>query len=253
MRRFIVSTVILASLAAAPACGGSGVDLDESPLAQRLHKVAAITEKAKTAQTSATLDVEAKAEGKKPSKTTVLSEGVWSFEKNKGRQTLKIGPVNSELVVLGGVLYTKSPQPQDPARPWTKSPAKGAARLGTTDPQQTVSLLLGAREVKAGGTEEVRGESTDKYTFTIDIDAAASRLPEGESQAFEQSLKSLQRDELPATAWVDESGRLRRLRYTIATTAEKGSSKIVSTVELFDFGATVDVVAPPDSEITTTK
>lgn len=244
MRRLPVLTLFLVLLL--PACGDSGGDGDggrraATGLDKTVQDAAEATRDAGTARVAGELDVDS---GGKKAKLQI--EGEWSFAENEGRRRLS-GPVATELIEKGGVLYTKAPDPPDPARPWTRQSASGST-LGTTDPEQALDYLLGAKDAKAAGKEDVRGEPTDKYTVTIDLEDAIDALPEGERQALERSTASLKEKEFPAEVWLDGQGRLRRLRYGIGGEGDK-PSPITSTIELFDFGIPVSVEAPPASEI----
>lgn len=248
MRR--LSAVVLAAvLVLSAACGSDGGGPDTSPLAKTVHAVANTTAKAGSAKTSVELAVKSEVKGSDPKSSTILSEGEWDFEGDKGRSSIGAASFQTEVVVVGGVLYTKSPQPPNPAKPWTKAPAKGGNRLGTTDPEQALTFLRGASGVKEEKGDAVRGETTKKYSFTINIDDAARQLPEGDRQAFEKSVRALTKKDLPATVWVDAEGRMRRLRYSIVSTSDKGTTTITSTMEFFDFGAPVEVAAPPADQV----
>ena len=251
MRRLLVSLPLCLLLPLVASCGGGGGSsgVDDSPLAKRVRDVAEATENAKTAKTSGTLDVVSKQPDKPESKNTVSSEGVWNFADSEGHQSVDIGGSTVELITKGGSLYTKNPGAKDPAKPWTRTPAKGGARLGTTDPEQALTFLLGASDVSDEGKEDVRGESTTRYDFSIDIDAAAEQLPSGDREAFEKSLSSFKSDELPASIWVDDEGRMRRLRYEIRSESDKASVVITSTMELYEFGVDVTVEPPPAEQV----
>lgn len=248
MRR-LPSIVLAAVIAVSGACASEDKAPDSSPLAKRVQSVAATTTEAGSAKTSVELAVESSAEGEEPKKSTILAEGVWDFAANKGRSSIGVGTFQTEIVVLEGVLYTKSPQPTNPAKPWSKAPAKGGNRIGTTDPEQALTFLLGASGVKELEGEPIRGEATKKYSFTVDVKAAASQLPDGDRQAFEKSVGTLTKKDLPATVWVDAEGRMRRLSYSIVSKSDETSVSIVATMEFFEFGAAVDVAAPPAAEI----
>lgn len=247
MRRLSLAVVLALAAVLSASCSDGGGGQDDSPLAVEVRRVAETTAEAESAQVFTELQVETKAEGKKAQKVTIVSEGVWSFAKSEGRQSLSVAGRTTESITKGGSFYTEIVDPKDPARKWSRIPASGGARLGTNDPEQAIKLLLGASDVEKAGTETVREAETTKYTMDIDVDAAADRLPESEGDAFKQQLQG--RDSVPATVWVDEEGRMRRLRYTLATDKDGARSSIVATMELFDFGVEVQVTAPSEDEI----
>lgn len=245
MRR--LPALALVFVMAVAACGDSGGGDGDggrpaaTGLQKRIHDASDATRDAKTARVAGELDVDSKGQ-----KLKLTIDGEWNFTEKEGRRTLS-GPVVTELIVKGGVLYTKNPQPADPARPWTRQASSGSS-LGTTDPEQALTYLLGAKDVKAAGSEDVRGETTEKYTVTIDLEQAVDALPDGESQALERSTRSVKEKEFPAEVWLDGQGRMRRLRYGIGGSAEE-KSPVVSTIELYDFGVPVTVDAPPADQV----
>lgn len=253
MRRLPHAVLVLLTVVLATACGGEGgAEPDESPLAVRIREAGQTTEEQGSARVYTEVKVNtAGTEGKQAQKVTIAGEGVWSFSENEGRQVLSVANVQSESITKGGSLYTKNPNPEDPNRPWSRIPASGGARLGATDPEQAIKLLLGASEVERDGRETVREAETERFKFVIDGKAAAAQLPEGEAEAFEQQLQG--RSKIPATIWIDGEGRMRRLRYSLLSDDAKAGSSIIATMELFDFGVDVVIEAPKESEIQLTN
>ena len=90
---------------------------------------------------------------------------------------------------------------------------------------------------------------TKHYALIIDL----NRLAKGNEQ-MQQALKQLRGlmgTKLPAEAWIDDQGLLRKLtlNFTLANTPD-GPFRMSLSEELYDFGAAVAVQTPPASEVT---
>lgn len=102
-----------------------------------------------------------------------------------------------------------------------------------------------ALETREAGTEVVRGDTTTRYRLLLDQAAmTASLLPEAEGSFTSAS----------ADVWVDQRGRLRRIRQemtVVAAAKEVGSSiseTVVFTMEVFDFGVPVEFEEPHSAQ-----
>jgi len=163
----------------------------------------------------------------------------------------------------GLVMYMHSPlfaRVTPGAKPWlkmdlTKYAAKNGGDLGSlqqlnqTDPLQGLRYLTGASQSRELGYDRVRGVFTKHYALTIDL----GRLAHGNAQ-LQSALKQLRHvmgTKIPAEAWVDDNGFLRKLTFafTLANTPD-GPFRVHFSEELYDFGAKVSVQPPPASEVT---
>jgi len=137
----------------------------------------------------------------------------------------------------------------------TKYAAKNGGDLGSlqqlnqTDPLQGLRYLTGASASRELGYDRVRGVFTKHYALTIDL----ARLAHGNARlqtALEQ-LRHVMGTKIPAEAWVDDNGYLRKLTFdfTLAHTSD-GPFRMHFSEELYDFGAKVSVQTPPASEVT---
>ena len=144
------------------------------------------------------------------------------------------------------------------AKPWIKmdlsklAAAKGLGafqNLNQTDPSQTLAYLKGAGASRELGYDQVRGVFTKHYALTIDLDRLAKG--NGQLQQALKQLKGMMGTKLPAEAWVDAQGLLRKLtlNFTLMNTPD-GPFRMSLSEELYDFGAAVHVQLPPASEVT---
>ncbi len=97
--------------------------------------------------------------------------------------------------------------------------------VGSLDPTGLVDTLRDISEhVEEIGHEQVRGVSTTHVTATIDPD---------------QEIE----------VWIDGDGLLRRLRIDVDS-GDPGIGTVTTSVELFDYGAPLEVVVPSPAETT---
>jgi hypothetical protein len=153
--------------------------------------------------------------------------------------------------------------------PWvTGSPQAVTAAVHTrVDPLDTVlvrpglgtdvSFLRGAIKVTSYGGEEVRGTSTYRYTFLVDLPTAIALSPVVSRPALEAASLAIGPVQWPADVWLDSSGRVRRLQmaedpfaHTTTTKAnllitQDGNYLALTNIEFYDFGTPAAVTPPP--------
>lgn len=120
-----------------------------------------------------------------------------------------------------------------------------------------LAFLRGATKVIRYGGEEVRGVSTFRFSFVVDLAAAAAASPPAERPALEAASAAIGPVLWPADVWLDAQGRVRRLQMAEnpelrSTTTkpnlfltEDGNYLALTNVTFFDFGTAV-TVRPPD-------
>ena len=210
----------------------------------------------------------------------LTGEGLFDYGRKRGRMVFNMaGLLTSEeasetadeveMIVDGLVLYLQMPflaEMLPDSRPWLKVDLEAAARanrtdlvqftqLGQGDPTQVLELLRGVtRRVVEVGREQVRDTSTTHYRTILDLARVAEDTP-AETAASVQSLLARSRSrEVEADVWVDADGRLRRMRYSVPLGSEPGSAQtsataMAVTMELYDFGVSVDVTPPSEDHV----
>ena len=129
-------------------------------------------------------------------------------------------------------------------------------QLSQTDPTSSLNYLLGASSVERIGTEEIRGEPTTHYVVVAEWDAMIDELPEESRDAAAESIEAIKewtgQDEITFDVWIDSAGRMRRqrMRFEYVKGPIPGATMDM-TMELFDFGADVDIQLPDPSTVTT--
>lgn len=138
---------------------------------------------------------------------------------------------------------------------------EGGLGLGASDPIQTLEYLRGASDdVEEVGEEPVGGADTVHYRTAVDLEAAAAMTPASRrrfvTDAVEQFREQFGTVQIPLDVWIDDEGLARRIRYELdlATTNDRGGvpeGAIMSfTMELFDYGAAVEIAPPSPDEVT---
>jgi hypothetical protein len=186
--------------------------------------------------------------------------------------------------VIGSTVYIKMPDmpngqeppdlppiPWEHQKPWLKleipkelggqnpfSPGLGPVPDGSGgDPTQALWYLKSATsKVERVGSEQVRGTPTTRYAATFDAAKVAALAPEEFQGSVEEMGLSFPK---PADVWIDEQGRLRKIHYamTMKVPKEMGAAATAMTneltMELYDFGVTVNVTPPPADQVEVIK
>jgi len=176
-----------------------------------------------------------------------------------------------DTVFDNATVYEKFPQALSSALPpgktWVKVDVatagrsvgvnlQGLSQAQAGDPSQTLDYLRGASDkVTRVGAEDVRGTPTTHYRAVIDLNKAAAQSPAARD-AINSTIKLLGSSTQPVDAWLDDQGRVRRLKYAVDLSKSKvaASSPDVPTtatftLELFDFGVPVQAPVPPADQV----
>ncbi|WP_329381667.1 hypothetical protein OG625_17790 [Streptomyces sp. NBC_01351] len=194
-------------------------------------------------------------------RVTIRGEGGVDF-KNRMGQLLVMLPADvkgqaehrpiTELLVPGA-LYMKNRGAGVPADKWVRVDTTTLAdgnlvTGGATDPLVAAELLRGAQEVSYVGETEVAGTKVRHYRGTTDIGRAARSASAEMRGALEAAAKGFSKDTVPFDAYLDEQGRLRKVRHRF-TYVNDGVIDVSSTTLLYGFGTPVTVVLPPSGDI----
>ncbi len=215
----------------------------------------------------------------------ITSEGAFDNEAGQGHMTMDMGDVFGgmgegaglpddagvmEMVIDGDVVYMKSPlfaMLGDEDKPWQRIDAEdlqeGGAMSGgaQSDPGEFLAFLEAAGDdVTEVGTEEVRGVETTHVTATLDLQKMLADAPADEQAELEQQLEGLGAaadtfTEIPAEAWIDADGYVRRftMDFDFSGAAEADPElagvTMTMTIELYDFDEPVDIEIPDPAEV----
>lgn len=117
------------------------------------------------------------------------------------------------------------------------------------DPSDILAFLRGtSANVRAVGSERVRGVATTRYRGTIDFARVTPQAPardRGVLRALRAFLRFQGVDGIPYDVWVDGDGLARRVR----TETRLASVRVTQTVDFYDFGIDVRVTPPPPEAV----
>ncbi|MFB6816620.1 hypothetical protein ACFCV8_18975 [Streptomyces sp. NPDC056347] len=197
-------------------------------------------------------------------RVTIRGRGVYDFRTGTGRLTVVLPrdaagadehlPITELLAP--GALYMKNRGAGVPAGKWVRVDTTALAdgnlvTGGATDPMAAAELLLGARRVTYVGRTELAGAPVRHYRGTADLALAARRAGPGSRGALAAAAKGFSTDEVPFDAYLDDQGRLRKVRHRFDFTGEGPAVEVVSTTLLFGFGVPVSVRLPDGGDIYT--
>ncbi|MET9572718.1 hypothetical protein ACFYNW_31250 [Streptomyces virginiae] len=245
-------------VAAAGGCAGGGGSDDRSPAEASVAVRGAADALTRTGSARARTAMEMATGG---TRVTIRGEGGVDFKKRMG-QLLVLLPADvkgedehrpiTELLVPGA-LYMKNRGAGVPADKWVRIDTTTLAdgnlvTGGATDPLVAAELLRVAQEVTYVGVTEVAGTKVRHYRGTTDIGRAARSAPAEMRGALEAAAKGFSEDTVPFDAYLDEEGRLRKVRHRF-TYVNNGVIDVSSTTLLYGFGTPVTVVLPASGDI----
>jgi hypothetical protein len=266
--RALAAFALLCLALAAAACGGSstastsGTDTSSNSAQSAVASAGSKSSGAGSAKASFKADFTGATSG------TMTGEG--EFSQREGHLTLDMSGLGgglfaggqAELVFSDLVYYMKLPSgsglPLPPGKEWVKLDLKKLGestgldlgqltQLSQSDPSQALDFLQGASDdFHEVGTDDVRGAPTTHYAGTIDLAKAAENAPAAIAEQYRKLAELAPSSKVPMDVWVGEDGYVHKLRFEQKLT--EGASMTMEE-ELYDFGANVDVSAPPEDQV----
>jgi hypothetical protein len=269
--RFLVTTAFVSAIALA-ACGGGSSPKSAAPGVLKLISATPDrTAAAKTARFNGGVAVETGGQT-----VDLQFDGAFDFSTRAASITMDLGQLGLplggggrvEVRVVDGVLYMNlgglagaagSGLSLPAGKSWMKLDVNGLVQsaggsgsgrlgaLGGADPSGALDALRGvSSDVEDLGAETIRGTETTHYRVHLDLAKALQQVPPDLRNQVKEGLDALGTGTIPADVWIGADGMLRKLTMTMdgSKLGTKGGSVGV-TFELYDFGAAVDVHAPP--------
>lgn len=120
---------------------------------------------------------------------------------------------------------------------------------GSTDPSQIVELLRGTGDdLTEEGREDVRGVATTHYSVLVDLAQAFESVPAEQRSVLEAQIEGfdIAAEQIPVDVWVDDEGLVRRFKLDLSELvgAVAAGDSAVMTIEMFDYGADIDIEVP---------
>ncbi|WP_326766859.1 hypothetical protein OG978_22005 [Streptomyces sp. NBC_01591] len=197
-------------------------------------------------------------------RVTIRGRGTYDFRSRSGRLTVVLPkdaagqdehrPITELLAP--GALYMMNRGAGVPADKWVRvdTTALEDGNLvtgGVTDPMAAAELLRGARQVTYVEKTVLAGVPVRHYRGTADIGLAAREAAPGSRAALAAAAKGFRKDTVPFDAYLDEQGRLRKVRHRFSFANEGPAAEVVSTTLLYGFGVPVSVRLPDGRDIYT--
>lgn len=187
-----------------------------------------------------TMDMDISAGGQS---MTMKGEGDMQMSPMSEDITMSMGPAGEiHMIMASGAIYMQAPS-LGMGDKWIKIDASQLDSLGMSGAQDMFSNPMGMFDKFSGaigsakfvGSESVGGSDADHYTFTIDTSKLTSALGADTGGQLPSTMNE--------DVWLDDQGRM------VQSKVDMGSTGKV-TMNLSDFGKSVSIQAPPDSETT---
>ncbi len=204
-------------------------------------------------------------------RVTIRGQGAYDFRRQMGRLKVVLPqdaagkdaagaddhrPITELLAP--GALYMKNRGAGVPDDKWVRIDTTtlkdgNLVTGGVTDPMAAAELLRGAADVTYAGKSELAGVTVHHYRGVADLGRAARAASPQSRGALGAAAKGFSKDAVPFDAYLDEDGRLRKVRhrFTFSSDSRGPEVSVVSTLLLYGFGLPVTVTLPDEDAIYT--
>jgi hypothetical protein len=102
------------------------------------------------------------------------------------------------------------------------------------------------------GRETVRGVETTHYAVLVDVEKIMTEADPEALEELEGIGTGFPTGELPVNFWIGDDGNIYRfsMEFDGATTPDSGFEAMTMIWEMFDYGAAIEIVAPPADQVT---
>ncbi|POX65066.1 hypothetical protein C3492_00105 [Streptomyces sp. Ru62] len=259
----VAAGVLLALGTGATGCSGSGAAAEDvkgagDPVAT-LHRAADALRDAGSSKAGTSMEM---ATG--GTRVTIRGKGVYDYRRRLGRLTVVLpeDPTGASRhrpiteLLAPGALFMKNRGAGVPADKWVRVETAtlsdgNLVTGGATDPYAAAEVLRGTREAVLVGRTEVAGTAVRHYRGTADLRRAARYASAANRAALAAAAKGFATAEVPFDAYLDDQGRIRKLRqrFSFVNGRQKATVAVASTLLLYDFGTPADVRLPAPEDI----
>jgi hypothetical protein len=196
-------------------------------------------------------------------RVTIRGAGVYDYRKRMGQLKVLLPqdpagaterrPITELLAP--GALFMKNRGAGVPADKWVRVDTRtlsdgNLVTGGATDPFAAAEVLRGTRSATFVGRTEVAGARVRHYRGTADLGAAAKKASDGNKESLSAAAKGFATAEVPFDVYLDDEGRIRKVRHRFSFVGGQQSPvAVASTTLLYDFGASVRVRLPDTDDI----
>jgi hypothetical protein len=107
---------------------------------------------------------------------------------------------------------------------------------------------MASNEARVAGYDRVRGVFTTHYSLRVDLKRLAQKN-KALRESVEQAMKLTGIESYPAEAWIDDQGRVRKMKVDMSFNTALGAFTMTMTEELYDFGVRVNIQPPPAGQV----
>ncbi|WP_145764724.1 hypothetical protein [Streptomyces brevispora] len=197
-------------------------------------------------------------------RVTIRGKGTYDFRTQSGRLRVVLPQdaagqeehLPMTELLAPGALYMMNRGAGVPRNKWVRIDTTALAdgnlvTGGATDPMAAAELLLGVRAVTYVGESDLAGVTVRHYRGTTDIARAARQASALSRGALRAAAKGFSTDTVSFDAYLDEQGRLRKVRHRFSFANKGPAVEVVSTTLLYGFGVPVSVPMPAERDIYT--
>ncbi|HEY9332117.1 MAG TPA: hypothetical protein VIS09_28410, partial [Streptomyces sp.] len=197
-------------------------------------------------------------------RVTIRAKGAYDFRTQSGRLKVVLpqDPAGEDEhrpiteLLAPGALYMMNRGAGVPADKWVRIDTTALAdgnlvTGGVTDPMAAAELLGGVNTVTYLGETDLAGVTVRHYRGTTDIGRAAHRASAASRGALTAAANGFRTDTVPFDAYLDDQGRLRKVRHRFSFANAGQTREVVSTTLLYGFGVAVSVPLPDARDIYT--
>ncbi|QHC30197.1 hypothetical protein [Streptomyces sp. HF10] len=197
-------------------------------------------------------------------RVTIRGKGVYDYVHRLGRLTVVLpeDPAGAAEhrplteLLAPGALFMKNRGAGVPADKWVRVETAtlsdgNLVTGGVTDPYTAAEVLRGTRHARYVGRTELAGVPVRHYRGTADLAHAARYAPADVRNSLTAAAKGFATARVPFDAYLDDQGRLRKLRqrFSFVNGRQKMPVAVTSTTLLYDFGAPAVVALPHERDI----
>ncbi|MEU6681255.1 hypothetical protein [Streptomyces sp. NPDC046925] len=252
-----ITAAAVGLMAVATGCSGGGAVADDRRAAEdavdAVRKSADALVRAETSKARTSMEM---ASG--GTRVTIRGKGSYDYRRQVGRFVVVLpkDPAGDDEhrpiteLMASGALYMKNRGAGVPADKWVRIDTTtlsdgNLVTGGATDPLAAAELLRGVSKASYVGETAVAGVPVRHYRGTTDLPSAAKSASPGQRRALSAAAKGFSKGKIPFDAYLDEQGRLRKLRQQFSV----ANAEVTSTTLLFDFGVRVGVRLPASKDI----
>jgi hypothetical protein len=277
VKRLRLPVLLLAVLGAAAllasGCGGGPGELDLlASAAERTEDAGSARFELAMGMTMGGRAAEATATGAfdNASRRATMSMDLGGFAQAFGQAPGGPEALRMDMVLDGTVAYMRFPLVTamlPGAKPWLRldlvelSKREGLdlgqiQSFSDSDPRRTLDYLrVVSGEIRTVGQERVRGVATTHYRAAVDLRKYPDVVPDEQRElvrkATDKLVEQLGVGAVPVDVWVDGDGLVRRIALEFDSGAAAGASLATAVrMDLYDYGAPVDVALPAATEVT---